>query len=74
MMRDRSKKTKAITTGILKARSGRLIDIAREMPRTESANYKCVQRFTSTASLKSILLRLYQEEAVFMAVPYPVAT
>jgi hypothetical protein len=64
---DRSiEKAKAITAGILKARSCRLSDIAREMPGNESANYKCIQRFTAAASLKSILLRLYQEEAAFM--------
>jgi len=59
-------KAKAITAGILQARSCRLSDIAREMPGNESANYKCIQRFTAEASLKSILLRLYQEEAPFL--------
>lgn len=59
-------KAKAITAGILKARSCRLSDIAREMPGNESANYKCIQRFIAAGSLKSILLRLYQEEAPFI--------
>jgi hypothetical protein len=64
---DRSvEKAKAITAGILKARSCRLSDIAREMPGSESANYKCIQRFTTHATLKSVLLRLYQEDAPFM--------
>jgi len=36
------------------------------MPGNESANYKCIQRFTAAESLKSILLRLYQEGASFM--------
>lgn len=64
---DRSvEKAKTITAGILKARSCRLSDIAREMSGNESANYKCIQRFTAAESLKSILLRLYQEEASFM--------
>ena len=59
-------KAQAITAGILKARSCRMSDIAREMPGSESANYKCIQRFVAEESLKSILLRLYQEEAPFM--------
>jgi len=59
-------KAKVITEGILKARSCRLSDIAREMPGREEANYKCVQRFLAQASPKSVLLRLYQEEAAFM--------
>jgi len=42
---DRSiEKAKAITAGILKARSCRLSDVAREMPGNESANYKCIQQ------------------------------
>ena len=32
----------------------------------ETANYKCIQRFVAEGSLKSILLRLYQEEATFL--------
>lgn len=64
---DRSiEKAKAITAGILKARSCRVSEIAREMPGHESANYKCIQRFAAVESLKSIVLRLFQEEAAFM--------
>ena len=64
---DRSvEKAKAITAGILKARSCRLSDVAREMPGSESANYKCIQRFATDETLKSVLLRLYQENAPFM--------
>ena len=59
-------KARAITEGILKARAFRLSEIAREMPGNESANYKCIQRFAADQDLKSILLRLYQEEAPFM--------
>jgi len=59
-------KARAITAGIMKAGSCRMSDIAREMPGSESANYKCIQRFVAEESLKSILLRLYQEEAPFM--------
>lgn len=60
------KKGQAILTGLLKARSCRMSEIAREMPGSESANYKFIQRFVSAGSLKSNLLRLYQEEASFM--------
>jgi hypothetical protein len=59
-------KAKVILAGIMKAHSCRLSEIAREMPGSESANYKCIQRFVADESLKSILLRLYQEEAPFL--------
>ena len=36
------------------------------MPGSESANYKCIQRFATDETLKSVLLRLYQENAPFM--------
>lgn len=32
----------------------------------EDANYKCIQRFVAKQDLKSILLRLYHEEAAFL--------
>jgi len=60
------RKAQAITAGILQARSCRLSDIAREMTGNEAANYKCIQRFVANTALKSILLRLYQEEAPFL--------
>jgi hypothetical protein len=59
-------KADGIPSGILKAHSCRLSEIAREMAGNETANYKCIQRFVAEKSLKSILLRLYQEEAPFM--------
>ena len=59
-------KAQAITSGILKARSCRMSEIAREMEGSESANYKCIQRFVSKQGLKANLLRLYQEEAPFL--------
>lgn len=59
-------KAQAITAGILKARSCRLSEIAREMPGKEAANYKGIQRFVAKQDLKSILLGLYQEEAAFL--------
>ena len=60
------KKAQAITAGILQAHSCRLSDIAREMAGNEAANYKCIQRFVADTALKSILLRLFQEEAPFL--------
>lgn len=60
------KKAQAITAGIMQAQSCRLSDIAREMAGNEAANYKCIQRFVAQTALKSILLRLFQEEAHFL--------
>jgi DDE family transposase len=59
-------KAAVITAGILKARSCRLSEIAREMPGSERGNYKCIQRFVAGESLKPRLLRLYQDESAFM--------
>ncbi|MBI5839189.1 MAG: transposase [Chloroflexi bacterium] len=59
-------KANVITEGILKARSCRISEIAREMPGQEAANYKCIQRFLTQQSLGSTLQRLYQEQADFM--------
>jgi len=59
-------KAEQIITGILKARSPRMSDIAREMSGTEAANYKAIQRFLAEQDLRSNLLRLYQEQAEFM--------
>jgi len=56
-------KAAAIVKGVWKARSSRLSDIAREMPGTEAANYKYLQRFLAQAPLRSVLMRLYQEKA-----------
>lgn len=55
-----------IVEGILQAHSCRISDIARCMPGQEAANYKCVQRFLAAEGLRSVLLRLYQEEAKFV--------
>src|SRR5512143_947689 len=59
-------KAQVIVAGILKAQSCRMSEIAREMPGKEEANYKCIQRFVAAQDLKSVLLRLYQEEAAFL--------
>jgi Transposase DDE domain len=62
----RIEKAKVILAGLMKAHSCRLSEIAREMPGSEPANYKCIQRFVADESLKSSLLRLYPEEAPFL--------
>lgn len=59
-------KAQVILEGILKAHSCRISEIAREMPGSESANYKGIQRFVGAQLLKTNLLRLYQEEATFL--------
>ena len=43
-------KAQAITTGILKAHSCRLSEIARQTLGSESANCKCIQRFVAEES------------------------
>ena len=59
-------KAKPIIEGILKARSPRLSDIAREMAGKEDRNYKCIQRFLEKTTPQQILLRLFQESASFV--------
>ena len=61
-----ARKVKMIIEGILKGRSPRLSDIAREMPGKEDANYKCLQRFLASNSPQQALLRLFQEAAPFV--------
>jgi len=61
-----AKKAQAITAGILKARSCRMSEVAREMPGEETANYKSIQRFVTKTNLTANLLRLYREEAPFL--------
>jgi len=64
--RETAIKAKAIIKGILKARSPRMSDIAREMQGKEEANYKCIQRFLASSSPQQALLRLFQENASFV--------
>lgn len=63
---DRVKKAKPIIEGILKARSPRMSDIAREMKGKEDRNYKCIQRFLEKVDPQDSLLRLFQEDATFV--------
>jgi len=61
-----ARKATLVIDGILKARSPRLSDIAREMAGGESKNYKCIQRFLERVSPQEALLRLFREEASFV--------
>jgi len=61
-----ARKAKPIIEGILRARSARMSDIAREMAGTEGRNYKCIQRFLEKASPQDTLMRLFQESASFV--------
>ena len=63
---DTAWKAKKIVEGILKARSPRLSDIAREMSGREEANYKSIQRFLASTSPQKALLRLFQENVPFV--------
>ena len=63
---DTALKTKDIIEGILKSRSPRISDIAREMRGTEEANYKSIQRFLAKNSPQQALLRLFHEDAAFV--------
>ena len=63
---DTARKAKKIVEGILKARSPRLSDIAREMSEKEETNYKSIQRFLANNSPQNALLRLFQEDAPFV--------
>jgi len=63
---DAARKAKKIVEGILKARSPRLSDIAREMRGKDDANYKCIQRFLAQSTPQEALLRLFQERASFV--------
>jgi Transposase DDE domain len=61
-----ARKATPIIEGILKARSPRLSDIAREMAGGEEKNYKCIQRFLKSTTPQETLLRLFQESASFV--------
>jgi len=63
---DTARKAKKIVEGILKARSPRLSDIAREMSEKEETSYKRIQRFLANNSPQKALLRLFQEDAPFV--------
>lgn len=64
--KETAEKAKPIIEGILKARSPRLSDIAREMKGKEDWNYKYIQRFLEKTKPQESLLRLFQENASFV--------
>jgi len=61
-----ARKAASIVAGIVKSRSPRLSEIAREMAGREAANYKVIQRFLAEHDPQEILLRLFQEDASFV--------
>jgi len=61
-----ARKATAIVAGILRARSPRLSEIAREMDGKDAANYKAIQRFLAAKDPSEVLPRLFQEEAAFV--------
>jgi hypothetical protein len=61
-----SRKATRIITGIMKAHSPRLSEIARAMVGNEDANYKCIQRFLDGHDTHEALLRLFREQAAFV--------
>ena len=63
---DLSSKAARILQAVLRARSARLSDIAREMPGRADAGYKQIQRFMRRVDLKAVLLRFFQADAKFV--------
>ena len=61
-----ARKATSIVAGIMKSRSPRLSEIAREMAGKEAANYKAIQRFLDRTDPQGVLLRLFREEADFV--------
>jgi hypothetical protein len=61
-----ARKAAGIVTGILKACSPRLSDIARGKAGNEAANYKCIQRFLEVNDPREVLLRTFREDAPFV--------
>ena len=61
-----SSKAARILQAVLRARSARLSDIAREMPGNADAGYKQIQRFLQRVDLKWALMRFFQADAKFV--------
>jgi hypothetical protein len=61
-----ARKAARIVDGIMKARSPRMSEIAREMGGNEAANYKCIQRFLEATDPQEVLLRMFREDAAFV--------
>ena len=63
---DQAWKAAMIILGILKARSPRITEVARAIPKPFSAGHKMIYRFLTRAPLKEALLRLLYEDAPFV--------
>ena len=63
---DLSSKAGRILQAVLRARSARLSDIARELPGNADAGYKQMQRFMQRVDLKLVLMRFFQADAKFV--------
>ena len=63
-------KAARVLQAVLRARSARLSDIAREMPGHADAGYKQIQRFMQRVDLKAVLMRFFQADAQFV-IGYP---
>lgn len=61
-----ARKATSIVAGIMKSRSPRLGEIAREMSGKEESNHKAIQRFLEDTDPQEVLLRLFREEADFV--------
>ena len=55
-----------IIQGILKARSPRITEVARAIPKGFFAGHKMIYRFLKKAPLKEALLRMFREDAPFV--------
>ena len=63
---DRAWKAAMIIQGILKARSPRITEVARAIPKPFFAGHKMIYRFLKRAPLKEALLRMFREDAPFV--------
>ena len=61
-----AKRATRIVDGIMKARSPRISEIAREMGGDEAANYKYIQRFLEANDPREVLMRMFREDASFV--------
>ena len=63
---DQAWKAAMIIQGILKARSPRITEVARVIPKGFFAGQKMIYRFLKRAPLKEALLRMFHEDAPFV--------
>ena len=63
---DRAWKAAMIIQGILKARSPRITEVARALPKAFFAGHKMIYRFLKKTPLKEALLRMFHEDVPFV--------